>query len=149
ESRTNRRLGEIMQDELNFWNQVKENLKSKNLNNKPLQMWFEPTSLVGVEDRSTGRCFILGVPTELHKYWISQNLLDRICSEISALYQNPFQIELVVTGEAVNASQMQQPPLSPDLLEEIPLTSPETPSGGSANNRDLLNTDYTFSTFVV
>ena len=31
-------------------------------------MWFEPTNLVGVEDRSSGRCFQLGVPTELHVY---------------------------------------------------------------------------------
>ena len=62
-------------------------------------MWFEPTNLVAVEDRQSGRCFMLGVPTELHKFWISQNLLERICSEISALYQNPFQIELVVTGQ--------------------------------------------------
>lgn len=142
--------GDLMQNAHDFWNQVKENLKSKNLNNKPLQMWFEPTSLVGVEDRSTGRCFILGVPTELHKYWISQNLLDRICSEISAMFQNPFQLELMVTGENANAAPVQQT-LSPDVLDEIPLTSPEptTPNASVNHNRDLLNTDYTFSTFVV
>ena len=85
--------------ELDFWNQVKENLKSKNLNNRPLQMWFEPTALIGVEDRPTGRCFLLGVPTELHKYWITQNLFDRICSEVSALHQSPFSVEIVVTGD--------------------------------------------------
>src|SRR5688572_19505066 len=88
-----------LQPHQEFWLQIKNSLKSKNQNNKPLQMWFEPTNLVGVEDRSSGRCFTLGVPTELHKFWISQNLLERICSEISALYQNPFQIELVVTGQ--------------------------------------------------
>ncbi len=133
-----------------FWRQVKENLKSKNLNNKPLQMWFEPTSLVGCEDRNTGRCFMLGVPTELHKYWISQNLLDRICSEISALYQNPFQIELVVTGEGAGAMPTQSA-LSHDLLDEIPLTSVSEAQIGSMNpnSRDLLKTDYSFSTFVV
>ena len=64
-----------MTTELDFWKQVKENLKSKNLNNRPLQMWFEPTALIGVEDRSTGRCFLLGVPTELHKYWISSEFV--------------------------------------------------------------------------
>lgn len=137
-----------MTDEQDFWEQVKTNLKSKNLNNKPLQMWFEPTKLVGVEDRPTGRCYLLGVPTELHKYWISQNLLDRICSEISALFKNPFQIELLVTGETSSQQEVVPPPLP---VEEIPLTNPiemQTSSGPNAN-RDLLNTDYTFSTFVV
>lgn len=108
-------------------------------------MWFEPTNLVGVEDRQTGRCFLLGVPTELHKYWISQNLLDRICSEISALYQNPFQIELVVTGEnspsTPDPELLAKPARLPDL-EQGPVSHANT-------NRDMLNTDYTFSTFVV
>jgi chromosomal replication initiator protein len=131
--------------EQDFWNLVKDNLKSKNLNNKPLQMWFEPTHLMGVEDRPTGRCFLLGVPTELHKYWISQNLLDRICSEISALYKSPFQIELLVTGDGAVVSQ-------PVPVQEMPLTNISDPllSAPIVNaNRDLLNSDYTFSTFVV
>lgn len=135
-----------MTTELDFWNQVKENLKSKNLNNRPLQMWFEPTALTGVEDRPTGRCFLLGVPTELHKYWITQNLFDRICSEISALYQNPFSIELVVTGDGSTP----QPPTEL-LTAELPLTQ-STDTGGNTGHspsRDLLNNDYTFSTFVV
>jgi len=132
-----------------FWLQIKNGLKSKNLNNKPLQMWFEPTNLVGVEDRSSGRCFILGVPTELHKFWISQNLLERICSEISALYQNPFQIELIVTGSS-NApvlTEDMQLPLETSVSTSDANLSVITSSFGT--QRDGLNTDYTFSTFVV
>lgn len=131
-----------------FWLTVKNSLKSKNQNNKPLQMWFEPTNLVGVEDRASGRCFQLGVPTELHKFWISQNLLERICSEISALYQMPFQIELVVTGQGANALVNEIPKMPQELL----LTDVETgvvASSAFGSQRDMLNTDYTFSTFVV
>lgn len=135
-----------------FWNQVKSNLKDKNPHNKPLQMWFEPTDLIGVEERPSGRCFLLGVPTELHKYWIAQNLLDRLCSEISAIYQSPFQIELVVTGkdlkvqspddaQGVQLSLDSQPP-NPEP-RQAPLPPPQT------QLRDVLNPDYTFSTFVV
>jgi chromosomal replication initiator protein len=135
-----------MTDDQDFWEKVKSNLKSKNLNNKPLQMWFDPTTLVGVEDRPTGRAYQLGIPTELHKYWISQNLLDRICSEISALYKLPFQVELLVTGESTTTSLPAEP-----AVEEIPVSAPVEPPPTSPNNvnRDLLNTDYTFSTFVV
>jgi chromosomal replication initiator protein len=138
-----------------FWLQVKNSLKAKNQNNKPLQMWFEPTNLVGVEDRQSGRCFTLGVPTELHKFWISQNLLGGICSEISAYYQNPFQIELVVTGQgtlSVQDAVMSGAQLQIDGVQQTAAT-PETDSGVSGtafgSHRDMLNADYTFGTFVV
>jgi chromosomal replication initiator protein len=130
-----------------FWLQIKNSLKAKNQNNKPLQMWFEPTNLVSVDERANGNCFVLGVPTELHKFWLSQNLIERICSEISAVYQNPFHIELVVVGGT--ASHTSEPQL------EIPLTpqSAGVETGVAASpfgsQRDMLNTDYTFSTFVV
>ncbi|HMN66945.1 MAG TPA: chromosomal replication initiator protein DnaA [Bdellovibrionales bacterium] len=132
-----------------FWLQIKNSLKAKNQNNKPLQMWFEPTSLVGVDDRPSGRCFTLGVPTELHKFWISQNLLERICSEISALYQNPFQIELIVTGQGgmvVEAPTLVAVEGNRSETAEIAVANPNM---GSFGHRDMLNTDYTFSTFVV
>ncbi|MGE3680500.1 MAG: chromosomal replication initiator protein DnaA [Bdellovibrionales bacterium] len=135
-----------------FWLQIKNSLKSKNQNNKPLQMWFEPTNLVGVEDRQSGRCFMLGVPTELHKFWISHNLLERICSEISALYQNPFQIELHVTGQGSTLPDTSPLPLetanqqATSILES---TESGVSSGSPGSHRDMLNADYTFSTFVV
>lgn len=131
-----------------LWQEIKESLKSKNLNNKPLQMWFEPTILNSVEDRENGRCFSIGVPTELHKFWISQNLLDRICSEISAIYKNPFQIELVVTGQT--STNLSDPVFS--AKQEVFKTADFAPQAAPQNSfghRDMLNTDYTFSTFVV
>ena len=112
-------------------------------------MWFEPTNLVNVEDRNSGRCFTLGVPTELHKFWISQNLLERICSEISALYQSPFQIELIVTGQT--SSGMHDNSLMQLDAPHLPVTETDSGVSGTAfgSHRDMLNADYTFSTFVV
>lgn len=135
-----------------FWLQIKNNLKSKNLNNKPLQMWFEPTNLVSVDDRDSGRCFTLGVPTELHKFWISQNLIERICSEISALYQNPFQIEILVTGQAQAGLEAEGTlQLTMDMQSAVASESDSgvVSSSGQGSHRDMLNADYTFSTFVV
>lgn len=140
-----------MTDHNEFWSQVKNNLKSKNLNNKPLQMWFEPTSLVGVEPRPSGACFKLGVPTELHKYWISQNLLDRICSEISALYAQAFQVEVVVTGQGSSVAQ-EVAKLDLDVPPEptpAPVETSWRASPPSGYQRDGINFDYSFSTFVV
>lgn len=112
-------------------------------------MWFEPTSLVGVEPRQSGACFKLGVPTELHKYWISQNLLDRICSEISALYAQAFQVEVVVTGSTV-AQEVAK--LDLEVVPEPAAAAAENSWGSSTGNsyqRDGINFDYSFSTFVV
>jgi chromosomal replication initiation ATPase DnaA len=84
------------------WSIVKNNLISKNTENRLLQTWFLPTDLVSIENNNSAKRFRLGVPTELHKYWISENLFDRICSEISSVCKQPFEVELVVTGKAMN-----------------------------------------------
>lgn len=137
-----------------IWKTVKSNLISKNSENKPLQTWFNPTDLLGVDQTHQSKRFKLGVPTELHKYWISENLLDRICSEISSIYKQPFEIELVVTGKTILV-----PPESPGALHQamatqeqeqlvvpapIKITIQETKKQG-----DFLNPEYTFSSFVV
>jgi chromosomal replication initiator protein len=131
-----------------FWNVVKSNLKSKNSENKLLQTWFEPTELIDVEDTAHGRKFQLGVPTELHKYWISENLFDRLCSEISSLSTQPFQVELVVTGQ-----QGRMEPESPGALEEAmshrTVQEPPKPAPSDLTRRDFLSSDHTFNTFVV
>jgi len=134
-----------------FWNVVKSNLKSKNSENKLLQTWFEPTELIGFEDSAQGRKFHLGVPTELHKYWISENLFDRLCSEISSVYTQPFHVDFIVTGQ-----QGRIEPESPSALEEamnqrsiMETQKAVTPSTDAAGRRDILSPDYTFNTFVV
>jgi chromosomal replication initiator protein len=111
-------------------------------------MWFEPTNLVGVEPRQSGACFKLGVPTELHKYWISQNLLDRICSEISALYAQAFQVEVIVTGQGPTIAQ-EVAKLDLEPPAEAPGQTVNTWSQGNTYQRDGINHDYSFSTFVV
>lgn len=112
-------------------------------------MWFEPTDLVDIDDRPSGRCFRLGVPTELHKFWISQNLIDRICSEISASYQQPFHVELMVTGQSTPTVET-VPVTNNERVSQAVSDINEPPLGAvSGTQREMLNTDYTFSTFVV
>ncbi len=142
-----------------FWGLVKNNLTSKNSGNKLLQTWFEPTDLLEIESLSgNSQRFKLGVPTELHKYWISENLFDRICSEISCLIQNPFEVELVVTGKSLpvdpksptalhqamnsNESFGQQRSSEQPSIQQVTIKPPQ-------KNMDFLNSEYSFSTFVV
>lgn len=139
-----------------FWGLVKNNLTSKNSGNKLLQTWFEPTDLIDIENLSgNSQRFKLGVPTELHKYWISENLFDRICSEISCLIQNPFEVELVVTGKSLPvdpespAALHQAMNSSENFTEPKPTYSPGLTMKPPQKNTDFLNSEYTFSTFVV
>lgn len=137
-----------MVNQQEFWSQIKNNLRSKNQNNKPLQMWFEPTDLVDIEARQSGTCFRLGVPTELHKYWISQNLLDRICSEISNLYTQAFEVEVVVTGTSLSTPKTESSMRS--VKETSPVERPIQPVTPSQPiQKDVLSQEYSFSTFVV
>ncbi len=127
-------------------------------------MWFEPTDLLKVEDRQSGRCFVLGVPSELHKYWISQNLLDRLCSEISSFYNSPFEVELIVTGSSDSLDESfgidgLESENNPEKAAQSQTDLPKPPSlppqptvsfhSNQAQHREVLNPDYTFSTFVV
>lgn len=135
-----------------IWKVVKSNLITKNSENKPLQTWFNPTDLLSIDQTNHSKRFKLGVPTELHKYWISENLFDRICSEISSIYKQPFEIELVVTGKTILV-----PPESPGALHQamssqdnnetvsIPVVTMSEPK----RTGDFLNSEYTFSSFVV
>jgi chromosomal replication initiator protein len=142
------RLSDELPATAEFWKVVKSNLKAKNSENKLLQTWFEPTELIGFEDTVQGRRFQLGVPTELHKYWISENLLDRLCAELSSLYTMPFQVEFVVTGQ-----QGRVEPESPAALDEALIQrssiEPSKPTIGEPGRRDVLSPDHTFNTFVV
>lgn len=136
-----------------LWGQIKQNLKSKNSENKLMQTWFEPTTLLSIDTHDSACTFRLGVPTELHKYWISENLFDRICAEVASLYKAPFKIDLIVSGNSQPSSTVngdfspkQSRPLPVDLLKNS-----ETPLTPQSRNSviDSLNADYTFSTFVV
>lgn len=121
--------------------------------------WFSPTQLLDIDQKDNVCNFRLGVPTDLHKYWIQENFFDRICQEISSIYNKPFGVELIVTGE--------HQPVDPESQRAVrqAMTQPEssvayqpqssTPASSAKpvqknqNHSINLNEDYTFSTFVV
>jgi chromosomal replication initiator protein len=148
----------VQKNKEQFWGLVKNNLTSKNSGNKLLQTWFEPTDLLDIESLTgNSQRFKLGVPTELHKYWISENLFDRICSEISCLIQNPFEVELVVTGKSLPVDPespsalhqaMNNAPHNSESQREM-MTTPSLNIKPQQKNTDFLNNEYSFSTFVV
>lgn len=149
--------------ETNIWDVVKENLKRQNPENRNLDVWITNVSLLSADDSPRGRKFRLGVPSALAQYWITHNLLDKICSEISSVYGAPFEIDLVV------ASPQEQQTLPLSLQEDSPTSGPNVQGLLAPENfndissqpvqmlaqtnversSDFLNSEYTFSTFMV
>lgn len=146
-----------------LWNNVKKSLQQRHAGNKYVETWFQPTELVNVkETKELGTCFNLGVPTELHKYWISENFLKEIKSSIKELFHSPFSVEINVNQ--LNASSDNSSPKSFSFETASPLSvMPAFPTPFDSSPRsfsppqpkqnpqspDLLNKDYTFSNFVV
>ncbi len=133
-----------------FWDQVKINLKNRNESNKLLETWLDPIELSSSEELANGNRIVLACPSKIHKYWIVENLLDRICSEISALLNQPFEIELLVVACSTPQRADSLNPLEDAMSTAAPPPSKALPLAENPNNlRDLLNADYTFATFVV
>ena len=148
-----------MSETQKLWNQIKTSLITKNRDNKPFQAWFEETNLLDIKKRADGiSCFRLGVRSELHRQWISEFCFDRICSEISAAYKAPYEIEMVVTGmpKSLPVNELEEPSsqknrtglqLKPTLNRSAVVQ--ESLSLNSGISPDNLNSEFTFSTFVV
>lgn len=133
-----------------LWRLVKANIISKNQQNQPLVMWFNPTALISVEADGNGHLFKLSVPTLLHQYWISQNLLETISLEISSACSVSFRVELVVVKQQEEQLLLEAPLELPTAVTKQQLSASMTPAGGPFPAiKDALNPEYTFSTFVV
>jgi len=137
--------------ESQIWESVKKNIKIKNPNNAYLETWFSPIELIDTEESHKGTVFKLGVPTDFHKNWISDNFLDRICQEISSVVQKPFQVQLVVVPELEKSEPLAEQTsftIAP-IVSSTPADQDSGYSTLSKSLRQVLNIEYTFSTFVV
>ena len=133
------------------WNQIKTSLSKRNENNKLIETWFDPIQFMGSQDTENGKKISLGVPSDLHKYWISENLLDRICTEIRESYKGKFTIDLIV-DKSLERNHRNTNNLEEAMVQNIRRTTqaPGENNVPTTNNKsDVLNKDYTFRTFVV
>lgn len=116
-----------------------------------MKTWFEPIQLLNTEESHKGTVFKLGVPTDFHKNWISENFLDRICQEISSITQGPFEIKLIVDPNL----EVPEPTASSNeavaVENFINLAPQQEPDFANYHrfNKTVLNPELTFSTFVV
>lgn len=127
-------------------------MKGRNDNNKLLDTWLDPIEYMNTLGTPERPKLVLGVPNPLHQYFVIENLQDKIYSEISDTYNSSFEVEFVINGnkttqepslfkeEPYNDTEVLQAQLS--RTQTIQPTQPRT-------NTDTLNSELTFSTFVV
>lgn len=146
-----------------FWEQVKKNLQNKSIDNRPLNLWLVPTELLGIKDHQGNLEFELGVPTDLHEYWISQNFMPQIRQEIAQFYKNDFDVKITVDPKITQKNE-ENLELSHSLAstfkqhQSITYNNPDSSSSLSIRNNssiqrqggaENLDPAYTFSSFVV
>lgn len=146
-----------------FWEQVKKNLQNKSIDNRPLNLWLVPTELLGIKDHQGNLEFELGVPTDLHEYWISQNFMPQIRQEIAQFYKNEFDVKITVDPKITQKNE-ENLEISHNLAstfkqhQSITYNNPDSSNSLSIRNSsgiqrqggaENLDPAYTFSSFVV
>lgn len=137
------------------WSNTIQSMKQVAENNKLLESWLDPIEFISFD--SSKNMLTLGVPTELHHYYVKENLKDKITSVISNTYKlNPV-FNLIITGNKQVSSQKNTHNLEDALsykeshqkttTHEALTTQLTTQKLNSSS--DQLNIDFTFSTFVV
>lgn len=134
-----------------FWEEIKRRIKARNPENRSIETWLDPVTYVETTGSPALPRMILGVPSALHQYFVVENLLDKIYSEISSLFKRDFEVDLVVTGAKTQAQETSSPQPAPTPSTDRNMVHPlqGAISSPAAAKGDLLNPDYTFSTFVV
>ena len=133
-----------------FWSQIKSSMKNKNGASKLLENWLDPIDLIKAEKIDGKLKITLGVPNQFFFFYVNEHLKEKITLELSDLCQEAVLVEFVVTGKVAdeyntslhdvlqNADQIFQAAQQSVIPRPAPVKISEN-----------LNTDFTFSTFVV
>lgn len=135
-----------------FWDLVKGRIRSRNQGSSLVDSWMSNVQFVEVRGSLELPRIILSVPSEFHRYYVVESLLDTIYAEVTELYgSSQFELDVVVVPRGEKSPQMELTSYSEQQFQaKTPAVSvqPE-PQLNRAPSNDFLNPQYTFSTFVV
>jgi chromosomal replication initiator protein len=145
------RPGGIVELNEAFWNQIKNQIKARNAENKSLETWLNPVSYVETLGSGTMPRIILGVPNDLSKYFVVENILEKIYCEISELYKGPFEVDVIVKKNGADAGTNDYQAYSENEYEPGRVMQGLNNMNRAKEHpyKDVLNPEYTFHTFVV
>lgn len=115
-----------------LWAELKRNLLNHKKSCSVLQTWLNSIQPVHLEENSKEVLFTLQIPSDLHKRWIQDNVIEDIAHQITHRYQKPCGIRFKVTV--------------PDLPVPFHLKKVE---GVRKTNNVFFNSEYTFDSFIV
>ena len=137
-----------------FWDLIKTRIKARNQDNKLVESWINPIHYVETQGSPELPRLILSVPSEFHRYYVVESLLDTIYAEIAELFQNPFELDVTVLNSGEKPSVQIEltafsEPSNSTVAQKQMQTAPPAQTPARSGALDFLNTNYTFSTFVV
>lgn len=145
-----------MQIDSSFWSDFKASMKVKSGPNKLLENYLDPIDLVNFEKKDTSLVLTLGVPNKFFFFYANENLKDKIFSELKTQYPDQeIEINFIITEKVSqdynvslqnilqNSDQVFQNS-TPIQKTVYPMERPQ-----SQDNNNNINSDLTFSTFVV
>ncbi len=142
-----------MQIDSSFWSDFKSTMKIKSGPNKLLENYLDPIDFVKFEKDEQNLVLTLGVPNRFFYFYANENLKDKIYIELKQAYPDlEINIQFMITekvNQDYNLSLQNILQNSEQMFQNLPATQKTVfPMERSSSNENI-NTDLTFSTFVV
>ena len=115
-----------------FWLNFKNYFLKQNENNQIYRSWLEPIVPSKIEQKSSNLYLTLQAPSDLHKKWLQENVLENFYNHIHQFYKGICQIQIEVT---------------PHLPFQI--KSQAEKNTKFQNQKVFFNPNYTFKNFIV
>lgn len=145
-----------MQIDSSFWSDFKASMKVKSGPNKLLENYLDPIDLVNFEKKDNALVLTLGVPNKFFFFYANENLKDKIYSELRTQYPDQdIEINFIITekvSQDYNISLQNLLQNSDQVFQNsTPIQKTVYPleRAPSTDNNNNINSDLTFSTFVV
>ena len=116
-----------------FWLDFKSYFLKQNEDNQVYRYWLDPVVLSKIEQKDSNFCLTLQAPSDLHKKWIRENILDSFYRHIHKFYKGIFHIQL-------------------EVIPQLPfqIKSPHPTKVSSQNRYNVFfNPNYIFENFIV
>ena len=117
-----------------FWSNFKDSLLKKKNQDSFLKTWLESIVSTQLEKKEEGYLFTIQAPSELHKKWVQENLLEEIKSSLEVFCKLPCKVCFEIIP--------QLPFKTKELNLKKTSPAPEPPS-------HFFNPEYLFENFIV
>ena len=142
-----------MQMDSSFWSDFKSSMKIKSGPNKLLENYLDPIDFVKFEKDEQNVILTLGVPNRFFYFYANENLKDKIYLELKAGYPDlEINIQFMITekvNQDYNLSLQNILQNSEQLFQNLPSTQKTVFPMERGTSNENINTELTFSTFVV